>query len=136
MRPFEVCLQSAEQSETFQNVVSFVGEDASGQFGLLGHHARMMTCLIYGLATLRYVTDEIDYLAVPSGLLYFRNNRLVISTRHYIRNKDYNIILGALDKTFQIEEQNLSRIKDSLHRLDESMLKRLFELKRQGHYES
>ena len=136
MRTFEMRLQSTAQSETFQNVVSFVGEDASGQFGLLSHHARMMTCLVYGLATIRYDTNDIDYLAVPGGLLYFRNNRLVISTRQYVRNKDYDVILTALDETFQIEEQNLSRIKDSLHRLDESMLKRLFELKRQGHYES
>ncbi|MCL9682866.1 F0F1 ATP synthase subunit epsilon [Legionella maioricensis] len=134
MEPFTIHLQSATQYEQIDTVVSFVGEDASGQFGILANHARMMTCLKFGLAWFRDEHNETDYLAVPGAVVYFNKNQLYIVTRHYVRHKEYQAIHSALEKELQFEEENLLSIKDSLHRLDEAMLKRLWELKRQNGY--
>jgi F-type H+-transporting ATPase subunit epsilon len=134
MDAFDIHLQSATQYEKIHNVVSFVGEDNSGQFGILAHHDRMMTCLKFGLAWFRYANNEIDYLALPGAIIYFIDNQLYISTRHYFRNKDYQVIQTSIAKELQIEEENLLCIKESLHHLDEEILKRLWDLKRQGNY--
>lgn len=134
MDSFDIHLQSSTQYEQIHNIVSFVGEDDSGQFGILAHHARMMTCLKFGLAWFRYDNNEMEYLALPGAVVYFNENQLYISTRHYFRNKEYQVIQNSIAKELQIEEENLSSIKESLHRLDEEIMKRLWDLKRQSHY--
>jgi F-type H+-transporting ATPase subunit epsilon len=134
MDSFDLHLQSSTQYEVIHHVVSFVGEDASGQFGLLANHARMMTCLNFGLAWFRYENNEKEYLALPGAVVYFIDNQLTISTRHYFRHKEYRAIQMLIEKELHCEEENLSSIKESLHRLDEGMLKRLWDLKRQGNY--
>jgi F-type H+-transporting ATPase subunit epsilon len=135
MNTFELHLQSGTQYEKIPDVISFVGEDVSGQFGVLANHARMMTCLIYGLATFRCRNNETEYLALPGGVLYFIRNQLYINTRHYLRSKDYQVILTAMDEELHNEEEGVRSIKESLHRLDKEMLKRLWELKQQDYYE-
>lgn len=134
MENFDLHLQSSTQYEVIHNVVSFVGEDASGQFGILANHARMMTCLNFGLAWFRYENKEKEYLALPGAVVYFINNQLTISTRHYFRNKDYQEIQTLIEKELHLEEENLMSIKESLHRLDEEILKRLWDIKRQNKY--
>ena len=134
MEWFTMILKSATQYEKIDKVFSFVGEDASGQFGILANHARMMTCLKFGLAWFRDETNEMEYLALPGAMVYFNKNQLDIVTRHYVRHKDYQAIQSALEEKLQGEEKNLLEIRESLHRLDEEMLKRLWELKRQGSY--
>lgn len=134
MDGFDLHLQSSTQHEIIHNVVSFVGEDASGQFGILANHARMMTCLKIGLAWFRYENKEKEYLAFPGAVVYFIDNQLYISTRHYFRNTDYQAIHALIEKELHIEEENLLHIKESLHRLDEEILKRLWDLKRQDKY--
>ena len=134
MASFDLHLQSSTHYETIPHVVSFVGEDASGQFGLLAHHARMMTCLKFGLAWFRYENNDTEYLALPKDVLYFNENQLYIATRQYFRNRDYQAIQMTIENELQIEEKNLLGIKESLQRLDEEMVKRLWELKRQSTY--
>lgn len=134
MDRFDLHLQSSTQYEIIHNVVSFVGEDGSGQFGILANHARMMTCLTFGLAWFRYDNNEKEYLALPGAVVYFIDNQLYISTRHYFRSADYQAIQILIEKELHIEEENLLHIKESLHRLDEEILKRLWDLKRQDKY--
>ena len=50
MSSFTVHLLAADRSERIDGITSFVGEDTSGSFGLLPHHARFMTVLAFGLA--------------------------------------------------------------------------------------
>jgi len=131
MSVFSIYLQSATQSEQIDNVVSFVGEDFSGSFGLLSDHARMMTCLKFGLARIIHSNDKEEYIALPGGVLYFVDNKLKIATRHYLRSYDYQQIVMDLDKQLRAEETDILNIKETLHRLDENVLKRLWELKRE-----
>lgn len=129
MMAFNVHLLSNTQKEVLTQVVSFVGRDTSGKFGILAYHTKMMACLAYGLAQLRYETNEMEYLAIPSGLLYFINNELYITTHHYIRSKNYTDIVMALEQRLLYEEKKVQSIKNSIHQLDKEMLKSLLELK-------
>ncbi|MEJ2007318.1 MAG: F0F1 ATP synthase subunit epsilon [Acidobacteriota bacterium] len=132
MKEFPVLLHSSTSSERLEHVISFVGEDDSGSFGLLGGHARMVSCLNFGLARIRYTNGEVEYIALPGGLIYFVNNELCLATRQYFRSGDYEEMSNVLDSQLAIEEESLRGIRESLRRLDESILKRILSLRTLG----
>ena len=132
MNTFPMHLESTTQYEQVANVISFIGEDDSGSFGVLPGHARMMTLLRFGLARFRVLGEDWEYLALPGALAYFLDGELLLSTRHYLRGKDYDRISTALEQELLVEEDNLQVVKQSLHRLEEEMFKRLWKLKRTG----
>jgi len=125
-------LESTTQYDRIEKVISFIGEDDSGSFGVLPGHARMMTLLRFGLARFRVLGEDWEYLALPGALAYFLDGELHLSTRHYLRGKDYDKISTALEQELLVEEDNLQVVKQSLHRLEEEMFKRLWKLKRTG----
>ena len=63
-------------------------------------------------------------------MLYFNNNVLTVSTRHYLLDDDYMRISDALQKELLAEEEKLHAIKESLHHMEEEVLKRLWEMGR------
>ncbi len=130
MKSFTLLLLDATRSEEIRNVTSFVGEDASGSFGILAGHARMMTSVVTGLARFRVGMDAWQYLAMPGGVLYFNDDVLSVSTRHYLLDDDYMRISQELQQQLLIEEEKLHTIKQSLHRMEEEVFKRLWEMGR------
>jgi F-type H+-transporting ATPase subunit epsilon len=131
MNGFTLRLQAADRSEEIRDVVSFVGEDASGRFGLLAHHDRFMTVLTFGLARYRREAGQQEYLAVPGGVLYFVDNALHVTTRHYLRGPDARRLGEALTQELLEEERALAELKVKVRRLEEEMLKRLLEAARE-----
>jgi F-type H+-transporting ATPase subunit epsilon len=129
---FTLLLQDAFRSERIDDVRSFVGEDASGSFDILPNHGRMMTILLVGLA--RFHVDKADwqYLALPGAVLYFCDNMLTLSTRRYLRDNDYTRISALLQQQLLAEEEQLQATRQSLRHLEESLLKRLWELTHRG----
>lgn len=132
MKSFTLALQDAARTERINDVTSFVGEDASGSFGILAGHARMMTSLVFGLARFRIDKNPWQYLALPGAVLYFRDNELSLSTRRYLIDDDYERISSALQEQFVAEETELHAMKKSLHHMEEQLLKRLWETTRKG----
>jgi F-type H+-transporting ATPase subunit epsilon len=130
MSTFTLHLHSARESERIEDVESFVGEDASGSFGLRARHERFMTVLVFGLARYRCRNQPWQYLALPGALVYFVDNRLFINTRRYIRDADYNRISLALTEQLLKEEEVLGGLKQNLRRLEEAMLKHLLDIER------
>jgi F-type H+-transporting ATPase subunit epsilon len=130
MRAFSVRLQDASQSRDIAGVTSFVGEDATGSFGILPGHARMMTSLVTGLARLRVGEGPWNYLALPGAVLYFYDNLLTLSTRRYLLDEDFMRISESLQQQLLAEEAKLHDMKHSLHRMEEEVLKRLWEIGR------
>ncbi len=128
MTVFSLHLQSATQYELIEGATSFVGEDDSGSFGIQAHHARFMAALRFGLARYRCGDQAWQYLALPGALLYFVDNQLFLNTRHYVRDNDYGRINAVLHEQLHREEAGLQRIKESLRRMEEEMLKRLRDL--------
>lgn len=132
MRTFVLHLQDATRHERIERVSSFVGEDDSGSFGLLAGHARFMTSLIFGLARFCIEGGAWQYLAVPGALLYFVDNELTISTRRYLRDADYERISTALSEQLLAEEENLRGMKEQLRRMEQEMLRRLWQMRHPG----
>lgn len=130
MTTFILNLHSANQSERIEGVESFVGEDASGSFGLKARHERFMTVLVFGLARYRCPGQPWQYLALPGALAYFAGNQLFINSRRYLRDPDYNRISLALTEQLLKEEEVLVGLKKNLRRLEEAMLKRLLDIER------
>ena len=132
MKPFVLHLQSATQYERFENVVSFVGEDESGRFGILAGHERMLTILVFGLARFRTTDGVWHYLALPGGLVYFVGGELILSTRRYLHDPDSARIAAALREQLAVEEESLRDMKLALRQMENEMLRRLKELGRSG----
>jgi len=130
MNQFVLHLQSSTQYERIENVTAFVGQDASGSFGIMAGHHRMMTPLFFGLARFRTGDGEWQFLALPGALLYFVNNELFLNTRRYLRDHDCTRITHALDDQLRAEETTLRQVKESLRRLEEEMFKRLWTVGR------
>ena len=133
MSGFTLQLFDGRHSERIEGVSSFVGEDASGSFGLLPGHARFMTVLVFGLARFRCGEQAPwEYLALPGALLYFADNTLTLASRHYLRDADYERISQRLGDELLAEEEELHDIRESLRRMEEAMFKRMWELGQQG----
>lgn len=130
MTTFQITLMSMTRSEAVPDVVSFTGRDAAGSFGILANAYRRMTVLIFGLAHFQLATGGVEYLALPGGLLYFVDNELRIATTNFVRSSGLEEISEALDHQLRQEESELREIKQGLHRLDEQILKRMYEMKR------
>ncbi|MFV8782626.1 F0F1 ATP synthase subunit epsilon [Microbulbifer sp. SA54] len=131
MNSFSLELLSATEQQQFDGVTSFVGEDASGSFGILAGHTRTIAPLVFGLARFRRGSENWQYLALPGGLLYFLDNRLQIFTRRFLIDEDYARISTLLQQQLLAEEQRLAETRESLARMEESMLRRLWELTRE-----
>ena len=129
MTAFVLQLCDPRQSRRIEGVTSFVGEDASGSFGLLAGHARFMTSLTFGLARFRIGDRPWQYLAFPGALLYFADNILSISTRHFLIGSDYEKVSAQLTEQLVAEEDHLHAMKESFRRMEDEMLKRLYEMK-------
>jgi F-type H+-transporting ATPase subunit epsilon len=133
MNGFILELFDSRGSKRIEGVTSFDGEDASGRFGILPGHVRFMTVLVFGLARFRRGEGaEWEYLALPGALLYFVDNTLTLATRHYLHDTDYERISQRLADELLTEEEELHDIRESVKRMEEAMLRRMWELGQQG----
>lgn len=130
MNTFVMHLYGSTQYERIEGVTSFVEQDNSGSFGIQAGHARMMTALSYGLARYRDASNPWVYLALPGGLLYFVNNELYITTRRYFIDTDYQRISTTLLDQLLKEEEELQTVKQTLARLEQETLRRLWQMER------
>lgn len=130
MNSFVMNLFDAANHQTIENVSSFVGMDATGSFGIQANHGRFMTTMAFGLARFRGHGDEWQYLALPGGVLYFNNNVLTLSTRHFLIDNDLERISALLDRQLIAEEENLRTTRLSLYRMEQAIIKQMVSLQR------
>jgi len=131
MNTFTLQLRAADQEQRIEGVTSFVGEDGSGSFGLQARHERFLTELEFGLARFRIGEEPWQYLAVPRALVYFVDNQLTLATRRYVLDSDYGRISRTLQDELLAEEQGLHEVRNSLHAMEEYLLKRLWQFGRE-----
>ena len=132
VKTFRLQLFSATEQKTFEAATSFVGEDASGSFGILAGHVRMITSLLFGLSRFRLENGDWQYLALPGGVLYFLDNQLQIYTRRFLLDRDYARVAERLQAQLVAEEESLRDMKESLRKMEESVLRRLWEAERRS----
>jgi F-type H+-transporting ATPase subunit epsilon len=130
MNAFTLRLLDATRTQTIDGVTAFVGEDASGSFGLLAGHARLITTLVMGLARFRLGAADWHYLALPGAVLRFHDNVLTLSTRHFLSDTDYRRISAALQEELLAEEEQLHAMKESLRRMEQEVLRHLWRIGR------
>lgn len=128
MTTFVLHLQSATQYERIGDVASFVGVDASGSFGILAGHERMITTLGPGLARCRTAGGRWQYVAMPGAVLYFVGGELFVSTRRYLRGAEHDSMSDALRDQLLAEEEKLREVRQTLARLEDEMLRHLQRL--------
>ena len=128
MTTFTLHLQSATQYTRVEGVESFVARDASGAFGVLARHERMMTVLGYGLARFRTAEGDWHYLALPGGLAYFVDGELLLSARRYVLGDDFRTVAAAVDSTLMAEDSALRSLKENVTRLEREIVRRLWRL--------
>lgn len=128
MTAFPLHLQSATQYVRMDDAESFAATDASGSFGLLAHHERMMTVLGLGLARVRSTGGTTRYVALPGGLAYFADGELFVCTRRFVLGEDYRTVAAAVGETLLAEERALKSLKQSVNRLEHEMMRRLWRL--------
>jgi len=131
VKSFSLSLRDVTRGETIDGVTSFVGEDETGSFGLLGGHARFMTSLVFGLARFRTGSGQWHYLAVPGALLYFADDVLQITTQRYLLDDDYGRVSGRLRDELLLEEKSLREVKASLRQMEDELFRRLWQLGRE-----
>ena len=127
---FQLHLQSATRYERIEAVTSFVGQDASGSFGILPGRAGFMTILSFGLARFRVVDGPWKFIACPGAVLSFEHNALCLNTRRYLVDDDYGRISGLLVGKLTEEEHALKAVKDNIRQLEQELLRRLHQLNR------
>lgn len=132
MKTFTVELHDATHAEHFEDVVSFVAEDASGSFGLQGGHERCMTVLRIGLARFRTVQGRWQYVAMPGAVLNFDAGTLWVGTRRFLLGDDYSQISQRLEEELLVEERSLRETSHSLRRMEEELLRRLWQAGEEG----
>lgn len=134
MKTFTLRVLDSTGQHEFADVVSFVGKDASGSFGILAGHARTITSLVVGLASFRTVDSNWHYVAVPGAILYFDDDVLSLCARRCLIGDDYGRISTALREQLLAEESKLKSMKQSLHRMEAELFKRLREMSKEGRW--
>jgi F-type H+-transporting ATPase subunit epsilon len=127
---FMMVLSDSTNHQQIDGVTSFIGMDTSGNFGIQAYHARFMTTLVFGMARFRQEEDNWQYIALPGGVLYFKDNQLTISTRHFLIDSDFDRISASLGKQLIAEEENLRATRLSLHLMEQAILKQMISLQR------
>jgi len=130
MKVFTLHLQAATEYAKVLNVTSFVGQDSTGKFGLMANHERFMTILEFGLARYKINNDKWCYVALPGGVLHFVENELFISSREYLIDENYEKLSDELEQFIRKEEIKTQIVRQSLHKLEQEMFKRLWNVGR------
>ncbi len=130
MSGFDLHLCSATRIEHIAGVSSFVGEDASGQFGIMAKRSRFATVLDYGLSRFRIGEADWQYLALPGAVLHFAGNVLQLSAQRYFYGPDFRTISETLTHQLLDEERRVRQLSQNLERMEQSMLQRLWEMAR------
>ena len=131
MKSFHLILLGAFQQQRIEGVSSFVGEDASGSFGLQAGHERFMTSLVFGLARFRCGEQPWQFLALPRALAYFLDNELFLCTRRFLMDTDYSRISSQLTDQLLADEENQRSMREHMGRMEEEVLRRLWKLGRE-----
>jgi F-type H+-transporting ATPase subunit epsilon len=132
VKSFIIHLQDATHSEQIEGATSFIGQDASGSFGIQADHEPLMTILQFGLGRFRLHDGPWEYIAVPEAILSFAVNALTISSRRYLRNRDFDRISQDLEEHLRTEEREVSAVKEGLRKLQDDLLRRLWQLGREA----
>jgi F-type H+-transporting ATPase subunit epsilon len=126
MKGFVLEFCSEERDQRIEGVVSFVGADASGSFGILPGREPLVTALRWGLCSFRVEGETaLRFAALPGAILRFDRSGLLICCRRYVTSGDPAAIVKELDEEMRRERQETRDVHDLLRSIDRELLARL-----------
>lgn len=128
MSTFALALLDNRGAERFDAVRQFIAADASGSFGVLAGHARMVAVLRYGLARFEDAQGRWRYLALPGGILHFADNRLTLTTVSYFLGERRDVLLDQLAAEMARADSEIAVAQATLTQIEQTLLRRLVEL--------
>ncbi len=128
VKDFALELCDSKTMERIEGVESFVGEDASGSFGILAGREHLVTVLTCGLCRYRTNDGRWHYVALPGGVLSFSEGTLTICTRRLLQSDDATELEKRLDAEIAAEESSRRAISDLIHTMDRELLRRMIRL--------
>lgn len=129
---FALVLLHSHGTDRFDDVRQFIGADASGSFGLLAGHARMVAVLRYGLARFEDISGKWRYVAMPGGVLRFADNRLTVATVRYFLGDDRGAMCDQLAAEIARTDSDVHSARAALSEIEHSLVRRLGELSGRG----
>jgi F-type H+-transporting ATPase subunit epsilon len=128
MPGFSIILCTPTQRELIPDVHSFRGRDAAGSFGILPNAYRRLTVIKSGLAQFKRTDQIVEYLALPDGVLDFKDKQLFLAVTKFYRSSSLEEISQLLEKNIQAESEQIQEIRRTLSRLDQGILKKLAQI--------
>lgn len=132
MNTFAMTLYSAAQQTDYAQVIQFVGQDASGSFGVLAGAEDLLTMLPFGMV--RFQTADLlwHYLAVPEAVLHFTANRMHVTASSFIVGDDRNRMTQLLDSTRHEQTQRVHSTRLSVQQLDQALMRKFLQTGRES----
>lgn len=131
MNTFRVQVQGIEEHWSADNIVSLVGSDASGRFGIQAGHEFFITCLQPGLIRLCDDNGHWFYLAQPGAVLVFEHGQLNIACTEFMRGADADQLLNQLEKNWLQQDEDLHAAKSSITQVEQTLARKLWQMNRQ-----
>lgn len=131
MNNFRVQVQGIEEYWSADNIVSVVGSDASGRFGIQAGHEFFITSLQPGLIRLCDDKGQWFYLAQPGAVLVFEHGQLNIACTEFMRGADAEQLLNQLEKNWLQQDQDLHAAKSSILQVEQTLARKLWQMNRQ-----
>lgn len=132
MSNFSLLLQDAAQQWQSDNILSFIGRDTSGSFGIMARHATFVTCLEPGIARFRDGDGKWTYLAQPGSVLVFRENQLRLSTSQFILSEEHGLLVQKMETLWRSIYQNMNTSKRVTTQMDHALARKLADMNRTG----
>ena len=128
MSDFSLLLREPNQHHHIAHVSAFVAEDASGSFGVLPGHLRLITVLEPGLARYKTLDRDWRWIALAKASLYFSDALLLISSQRFLLSDDYESLGPTLEKTLAAAQESRLGANRDIKRIEEAMMRRLARL--------
>lgn len=113
------------------DVVSFVGTDASGRFGVQAGHVPAATVLSYGLCRFRTASEPAwQWVALPGGVLRFEAGAVEIACRRFWHGASPRELERRLAVDHTEESERHAALRLTLDRLEQTLAKKLWEMQR------
>lgn len=130
MNSFRLVIQDMNQQWSSETVLSFIGRDGSGSFGIQARHETFVTCLRPGLARFCCVGVGWHYLAQPGAVVLFSGNELRLSTTQFILSDDRDAVVNQMDAEWGAAEQMLRSNKRNIVQIEQALARKLWEMSR------
>jgi F-type H+-transporting ATPase subunit epsilon len=132
MNSFRLSLFDSAGADRFERVRQFIGADGSGAFGILAGHEPMVVALRYGLARFQDDADLWRYVALPGGILRFKDNALSVATVRYFLGDEPTSLVAQLENEMARDDSELSAARQTMAKIDHSLMRRLADLEGRG----